>query len=285
MNGIFNILKPSGMTSNAVLTKIKKCFNIKKVGHLGTLDPLATGVLPITIGKATKLFDYFLIKDKVYKAIFTFGKTTTTLDSEGEIIKTSSVIPTDEQIQAILGNLVGEVEQIPPNFSAKNINGQRAYTLARENISFVLPPKRVSIYSIELLSQVNQNSYLFEIHCSSGTYIRSIARDMAALLNTVGFMSALIRTKSGDFKIEDAITIEELLKADAKEHLISLEQILKDFKRVDIEDKHYEKLVNGVKIKAESQKGEFLLYCKSQLFGIAQVEDGFYKIKVNLKTT
>ena len=182
MNGIFNILKPTGMTSNAVLTKIKKRFNIKKVGHLGTLDPLATGVLPITIGKATKLFDYFLKKDKIYKAVFTFGKTTTTLDSEGDVTSESSVIPTKEQIESVLSKLVGEVDQVPPNFSAKNVNGQRAYTLARQEVDFVLPPKRVSIYGIELLSQVSENSYLFNIHCSSGTYIRSIAREMATSL-------------------------------------------------------------------------------------------------------
>ncbi|MDD4211709.1 MAG: tRNA pseudouridine(55) synthase TruB [Clostridia bacterium] len=284
MNGIFNILKPSGMSSNAVLTKIKKRFNIKKVGHLGTLDPLATGVLPITIGKGTKLFDYFLKKDKGYLAIFTFGKTTATLDSEGEIIKTSDIIPTKEQIKSVLLSLEGEVDQVPPNFSAKNINGQRAYTLARENVDFVLPPKRVHIYNIELLEQVNKTSYLFDIKCNSGTYIRSIVRDMAEKLGTIGYMSGLIRTKSGDFEIDKAITIEELMLDNAEEHLISLEEILKNFKRVDVAQEFYDKLTNGVALKIDIEAGEFLLYCKDELFGIASSENGQIKVKVNLKS-
>ena len=205
--------------------------------------------MPITIGKGTKLFDYFLKKDKGYLAIFTFGKTTATLDSEGEIIKTSDIIPTKEQIKSVLLSLEGEVDQVPPNFSAKNINGQRAYTLARENVDFVLPPKRVHIYNIELLEQVNKTSYLFDIKCNSGTYIRSIVRDMAEKLGTIGYMSGLIRTKSGDFEIDKAITIEELMLDNAEEHLISLEEILKNFKRVDVAQEFYDKLTNGVALK------------------------------------
>jgi tRNA pseudouridine55 synthase len=285
MNGIFNVLKPAGMTSNAVLTKIKKHFNIKKVGHLGTLDPAGTGVLPVTTGKASRLFDLFLKKDKVYKAVFTFGKTTDTLDSEGKIINEDGVIPTYEQIKKTIPNLVGEVDQMPPKFSSKNINGKRAYKLAREGVEFTLKTKKVNVYDIKLLEQTTKNSFLFEIHCSSGTYIRSICRDMASILDTYAFMSAIVRIKSGQFKIENSITIEELLKIGSQKHLISVEEILKDFEKLELDEKYYNQLINGVKIKFDKklESSEFLLYCKSEPFGIAHIKDGFLKLKTNLR--
>ncbi|MGD9901423.1 MAG: tRNA pseudouridine(55) synthase TruB [Spirochaetales bacterium] len=285
MNGILNILKPSGMTSNAVLAKVKKRFNIKRVGHLGTLDPAGVGVLPVTIGKATRLFDYFLGKDKTYLAIFTFGKTTDTLDSEGKVLFENGLVPTKGKIQGVLPKLVGKVEQIPPQFSAKNINGRRAYELARKGEDFELKPKSVQIYSINLLEQTNENSFLFKIECSSGTYIRSICRDMANLFNTYAYMSSIIRTTSGMFKIEDAVTLDELLNGQIEDYLIGFETILKDFKKVNVKDEDYNKLLNGVKIEADKKisNEEFLLYSKNELFGIATVSDGYYKIKVNLK--
>lgn len=286
MNGIFNILKPSGMSSNAVLTKIKKRFNIKKVGHLGTLDPAGTGVLPVTVGKATRLFDLFLKKDKVYRAVFSFGKTTDTLDSEGIITNEGGVVPAEKEIKAVLNSFLGNQKQMPPKFSAKNVNGKRAYDLAREGVEFELKPKEVNIFDIKLLEQVNENSYLFEIHCSSGTYIRSLARDIATKLNTYAFMSSIIRTSSGMFNIEDAITIEELLKEDSKKHLIGFDKILKEFPIIRLESKYYNDLINGRKVGLTNIDSleEFLLYCKNEFFGIAIIKDGIIKITTYLKS-
>lgn len=285
MNGIFNILKPSGMSSNAVLTKIKKRFNIKKVGHLGTLDPAGTGVLPVTVGKGTRLFDYFLKKDKVYKAVFTFGRTTDTIDSEGKIINSGGSIPTIEEIEKVLEKLVGTISQIPPNFSAKNINGKRAYDLARAGEVFTLPPKQVNIYNLKLLERVNETSFLFQVECSSGTYVRSICRDLATLLNTYAYMSCIIRTRSGIFKIENSITIRELLENNSENKIIGFEEILKDFEKIVLSDDYYETLVTGKKFKPElnNKQEKFLLYCKNELFGIAHLEEGFLKIGTYLR--
>lgn len=282
MNGFLNIIKPIGMSSNAVLTKLKKQFHISKIGHLGTLDPLASGVLPVMVGKATKLFDYFLKKDKEYVATFYFGKETTTLDAEGEVINESASKVTKEQIEAVLGHLTGEILQLPPKFSAKNVNGRRAYELARENKEFTLEKKKVTIHEITLNEQLNEQEFTFFIKCSSGTYIRSIARDLGRLLDTYAYMSGLVRTKSGMFEIETAISLEDLLKSRVEEHMIPLENVLTGFEVVTLDDSFYKALINGVKIPFEHNSEEFLVYCKEELFGIGQVINGILKLKVNL---
>jgi len=282
MNGIINVNKPNGISSNAVLTKIKRQFHISKIGHLGTLDPMATGVLPVTIGKATRLFDYFLKKDKTYLATFTFGKETDTLDAEGQVIKQSTVLPKKEQIEEVLIEFLGEINQIPPQYSAKNVNGKRAYELARQNVSFTLSAKKVHIFEYTLQEQLNDSTFTFFIHCSSGTYIRSLVRDLASRLNTVGYMSALVRLSSGQFKLVDSVNLDKLLYKNLEEHIISLKTILNNFEVVNLDDNYYKDLINGVKIPYKKE-GEFLLYCKNELFGIARVEEGILKVKVYLK--
>ena len=174
MNGFINIFKPSGITSAYALTKIKKAFKGEKIGHMGTLDPLASGVLPVGIGKCNRLFNYLLDKDKVYKAEFTFGYETDTLDSDGKIIQESKVVPSKEEILKVLPSLVGEVMQIPPSYSAKNVDGKRSYQLARQGIQVELPPKKVVISKIELDDVISDKTFAFTIYCKGGTYIRSI---------------------------------------------------------------------------------------------------------------
>ena len=193
MIGFVNVNKPSGISSSKVVSICKKIFNTKKIGHMGTLDPLAEGVLPIAIGKATRMFDYFLDKHKEYVAEFTFGMTTDTLDAEGNIIEKCDYIPTKEKIIEILPSLIGVIDQIPPQYSAKKVNGRCAYDLARAGQIVDLKPKRIEIYDIKLL-EVKDNKFTFLIECSGGTYIRSIARDIATLVNSKAYMSKLIRT-------------------------------------------------------------------------------------------
>ena len=281
MHGVLNLYKETGKSSNYLLTQIKKKLNIKKIGHMGTLDPLACGVLPVMIGKGTKLFDYYLNKTKVYRAVFTFGKTTATLDSEGEVVEISNNIPKFDEIKKVLPSLIENEYQIPPNFSANLINGVRAYNLARKGESIQLKPKKIKIYHINLLKQINDNSFLFEIKCSSGTYIRSIVRDMANLLNTVGFMSALIRISSGEFEINNATCLEDLTKENLSSKLISFKQLFE--KEIILKDEDFKKITNGVKVQTEIlAEPNILVYCQNKLIGLGEIENHILSMKIML---
>ena len=194
MTGFITVNKAEGVSSAREVNIIKKLTGTP-CGHLGTLDPMASGVLPVAIGNAARLFDYFLSKKKRYVATFVFGCDSDTLDTTGTVIETGGKIPSVDEIEAVIPCLTGEVLQIPPKYSAKSICGKRGYQLAREGIDFTLPPKKVNIYSIKVLDKITDNSYSFDIECGGGTYIRSIARDLGARLGTAAIMSALVRTK------------------------------------------------------------------------------------------
>lgn len=279
MNGVIIINKPVGVSSNYAVVAVKKALNTKKVGHLGTLDPLASGVLPICVGKATKLFDYYLKKTKTYIAKFTFGKTTDTLDSEGQIVETSEHIPTKEEIIENLPLLTGELDQLPPKFSAKSVGGVRAYELSRRGIEFDLPTKKVNVSKFELINQISSDTFEFLIDCSSGTYIRSLARDLGLKCGSCAYMSGLIRTRSGEWTLDDAVGLDEI----SPSKVISLEKVLEKHKKVVAPDEFYQKLKNGNAIKLDMpNENDFLLWCKSELFGIADCIDGMAKVKINL---
>ena len=219
VDGIIILNKPTGMNSMSAVKKVQHLLNADKAGHLGTLDPLGTGVLPIALGKATKLFEEHLYDRKIYRAIFKFGILTDTLDSEGKILKQDDVDIKLEEIEKIINKLIGKQNQMPPKYSAKKIKGKKAYELARADVEFELKPKLVEIFRFEVVEKLKKNTFLFEIECSSGTYIRSCCRDLAEKLNTCATMVAIIRIQSGKYKIEDSIvldevTIDKLLKVD-----------------------------------------------------------------------
>lgn len=284
MHGILNLYKPCGMSSNYLLTKVKKQTNIKKIGHLGTLDPLACGVLPVSVNKGTKLFDFYLKKTKIYRAVFTFSKETSTLDSEGEVIKTSNIVPTIEEIEKVLPTLEKQTTQIPPNFCANSIKGTKAYILARQGINVELKPKLIKIYYVKLIKQINETSFLFEIKCSSGTYIRSIARDLASLLNTCAFMSALIRVKSGEFEINSSNLVDSLTNDNVCSKIIPLNILLNFLPKINLEDKYYKPITNGMNILLNNYSNEenVLVSCKDTIIGIGEIKNEYLKIKVNL---
>lgn len=270
MLGFLNIYKPTGITSNAVVQKIKKRFHIDKIGHLGTLDPLACGVLPIAIGKATRLFDYSLDKKKRYTAIFDFGYTTDTLDIEGVKTKENKLVPSKEQIISAIKNLIGECDQIPPLYSAKCVNGKRAYDLARAGIEFELKPKKVVIYDIKVIDKVSDFQYKFDIECSSGTYIRSIARDLAELCGTYGCMSYLERTETGVFKKENAINLDDLLTYDdCSSFLLDPITCFSNFDVCEIDENIMLDLLNGKRPKWRRFVQPTFIVCKNDLLGIA----------------
>ncbi|MEG1752025.1 MAG: tRNA pseudouridine(55) synthase TruB [Clostridia bacterium] len=222
IDGIFVLNKPAGISSNSAVNKVKYMLNAKKAGHYGTLDPLGMGVLPVALGKATKLFDLFLKKTKEYKTVYKFGEETTTLDTEGEVTNKNDVIVTKKMIEDILPKFVGKIEQIPPAFSAKKIGGHKAYELARKGIKVQLPPKLIEIFSIKLISQIAENVFELIINCSSGTYIRSLARDIAYAIGTYGTMQSIVRTRCGVLCLKDAYTFEDIENGTYK--IISYEQ-------------------------------------------------------------
>lgn len=210
MNGIINVLKPPMMTSGSVVAAVKRMTGCSHVGHTGTLDPNAAGVLPIVLGRYTKLAEYFLADEKEYVGEIFFGTETDSCDTEGNTVDTSDVIPTDEQIKSILPEFCGDIVQYPPVYSAIKINGKKAYELARENQSVEIPSRNVNIESIEFLRRTGYNRVTVRVKCSKGTYIRSLARDIGRRLGSCACLSMLVRTKHGDFKIEDSHTFEDI---------------------------------------------------------------------------
>ncbi|MEG1500272.1 MAG: tRNA pseudouridine(55) synthase TruB [Clostridia bacterium] len=280
-SGIILLNKPTGMSSNFAVNKVKWLVGAKKAGHLGTLDPLGSGILPITINKGTRLFDFFLKKKKVYRAVFKFGVQTDTLDSEGVVTKTCNINICENEILKVIGMLLGKQNQLPPQFSAKKINGKKAYELARENIFVELKTKEVMIYRFDLIKQICTNTFLFEIECSEGTYIRSLCRDLAALLSTCGIMCAICRTICGAMQIEDAYTLDQI--KNHQHQLIKCENAIPLLKYF-LKDEFYDDLICGRSVLVDDIFNEkFLLYCKNEFFGIARIEDKKVKIISYLK--
>ena len=268
MLGFLNVYKPSGLTSNTVVQKIKKKFNIKKIGHMGT---------PIAIGKATRLFDYGLDKTKRYTAIFDFGYTTDTLDIEGNITNENGKVPTSEDLKSVLHNLIGNINQIPPIFSAKNVNGVRAYDLARKGIEFKLKPKEIIIYKLDLIEQVSENRFKFDIVCSSGTYIRAIARDIANLLNTYACMSYLERSQTGIFNIETSINLDDLINTDNKleDIILSPIDVFSNFDILNVDINTFKDLINGKKPKISEIKNNTFVVFENKIVGVSKPQKDY----------
>jgi len=212
IQGWINLYKPKNITSFYAIKKIKYKFKIKKIGHAGTLDPLAEGVLPIAIGKATKLIPFIHGQQKKYIFEIKWGKKTSTDDSDGVVINTSKKLPKEEEINKQLKNFLGYIDQTPPKASAVKINGKRAYQLLRENKNIELKPKKVFVSKIKLLDSIDKHYSTFEIECGKGFYVRAFARDLAESLGTFGHIVALKRAKVGLFAIETAILLDDLIK-------------------------------------------------------------------------
>lgn len=253
MDGVINILKPTGMTSHDVVGFIRKNFKIKKVGHTGTLDPNAAGVLPICIGKGTKLSQYIMEKEKSYRCELVFGKTTDTLDSYGQIVSEKIIDPIEfYDIEKTVKTFIGQISQIPPAYSAIKVNGVKLYEKARKGIEINnIPIRTVTVHDINIISYEFPR-LMMDIRCSSGTYIRSLVRDIGEKLESPSYMSLLIRTKSGEFKIEEALAIEELSEDILNEKLTSLKDIKLNMKDITLKLSASVSYINGSYV---SQKG------------------------------
>lgn len=281
MTGFIIVNKDIGVSSAREVSIIKKLTKTP-CGHMGTLDPLATGVLPIAIGNATRLFDYFLNKHKTYVAEFKFGVDSDTLDITGNMIENVGVIPTQDEIESVLHEFIGEIVQLPPKYSAKNINGQRAYDLARKGVEFEIASKTVNIYCIKLLKKVNADTYQFEIECGGGTYIRSIARDIAKRLNTVAVMSSLVRTNSGVFTIERGVKTQLLTLENITSFIIPTESVL-DYESIYPTFFEAKRLFNGLTVKANKKDGIYKIFgLDKSFYGLAEVKNNILKMRTKL---
>lgn len=277
MLGVINLYKEGGMTSSDAVVKVKKILKTRAVGHMGTLDPQGEGVLILGVGKATRLFNYYLAKDKVYEAEFTFGEERDTLDGEGTVTASGGRIPSREEIEGVLPRFTGEIMQVPPLYSAKKINGRKAYEIARSGEVATLQPCKVTVYEFSLL-ETCENRIKVRIHCSAGTYIRSLCRDLAYSLNTYAIMTAIKRTRCGNFCVEDSIKLDEL----TEDKVLPLKDALSELKIADIDQKFYTYLSNGRSV-PYNENGQFLTICKGETFGIGECRDGELKIKVYMK--
>lgn len=280
VNGIILINKERGISSNNVVNKVKHLLNADKAGHLGTLDVLGEGLLPVTLGKGTKLFDYFLNKDKVYKTVFKFGYTTTTLDLEGEVTDSNDKEINIDDLKKTIIKFIGKQNQMPPIYSAKKINGKKAYELARQGIQNIeLKPKEIEIYSIDITNQVDYNTFEFIVHCSSGTYIRSLCRDIASSLSTFGVMLSIQRTRCGCFSIEDSFTLSDVKNGNYK--ILNLDTVF-DYEKMYLIESQYNKLLNGEKIVFNAGDGLYRTYFNQDFLGITEIKDNYMKFYLRL---
>lgn len=287
MDGIIIINKEKNWTSNDIVQKLKHTFH-EKTGHTGTLDPLATGVLPILVGKGTSLSKYLVNHDKEYIATIRLGEKTSTGDQEGEIIEKKPV--TDdmfnaENVRKVLSEFKGKQNQIPPMYSAIKVNGKKLYEYARSGKKVEIEPREIEIFDIDLISiSKDMKEIVYKVWCSKGTYIRSLCEDIAEKLGTVGFMSDLNRTRVGDFRIEQAVRISDVVDDECvinsniiKDNFISIEKFFYEYKSFSFNDLKLFKFLNGVMINVNLEDGIYRIYNKNIFIGIGIVKNNRIK--------
>ena len=277
MDGIIVINKPQNCTSHDVVRKAKKILN-EKVGHTGTLDPNATGVLPLLVGKGTQISKYLINHDKTYEAVLKLGEKTDTADVEGQVIETKEVEPSKlkkENIEEVLKTLVGKQEQIPPMYSAIKVNGKKLYEYARSGETVKIEPRTIEIYDLELIKIENQE-ITYKVHCSKGTYIRTLCEQIAEKLGTVGYMKELKRTQVGEFTIENSSTIEEL-ENNVNKYFITLEKYFENYAQIQLNAKKLQLFLNGVQLTQELEDGIYTIYSDAKFIGIGTVKNKLLK--------
>ncbi len=287
MDGIILINKEKGITSFGVVAKIRKIFNVKKVGHCGTLDPEAMGVLPIMIGKATKISKYLVEHDKEYLATLKIGIKTDTGDLEGNIIKTEKFLLKEElkdKYISIIKSFIGENEQLPPMYSAIKVNGKKLYEYARDGKQIERTPRKIQIYDIKIENiDYANNEIIFKVKCSKGTYIRTLCESIAEKIGTIGVMKELTRTKIDNFCIDDCIKLDELEKSpDKDKKIISIENLFKNIENIILNDRKTELFLNGVKLTQVLDDGIYKIYNNNKFLGIGVVSKGLLKRDVVL---
>ena len=280
MNGIVIINKSKGYTSHDIVAKVKKITG-EKVGHTGTLDPLATGVLPLLIGKGTLCSKYLMNHDKTYKVVLKLGIKKSTGDEEGEIIQEERVDKNsleEQNVNNVLNSFLGEQEQIPPIYSAIKVDGKKLYEYARKGQEVEIKPRKITIYAIRLLKIDKEKKEIeFEVNCSKGTYIRSLCEDIAKKMGTIGYMKELQRTQVETFTLEQSILIEDLTKETIEEHIITIEDLFKKLENIELNERKLQLFLNGVKLSFDLKDGIYKIYSNQQFIGIGIVKDKLLK--------
>ncbi len=286
MKGIICINKPIGLTSFDVVAKLRKILNIKRIGHSGTLDPMATGVLPIFIGKATKVIEYLPDKNKTYIAGFKLGIETNTIDTSGVVTRIIHSAITFSELEQVLMSFQGKINQVPPQFSAIKVNGVAAYKFARQGQFIKLKSREVNIFKIKCLKfDISSQEGVFEVSCSNGTYIRSICRDLGEKLKVGCVMTSLVRTMACGWALDSCFNLAEIEELKNKDEiskvLISLEDFFKSLDRINLNDVEFSKFMNGVKLRANRKffSNQIAIYYNSRIVGLASCIEGFLKIK------
>ena len=271
LKGILNVNKEKGISSARVVSLVRRALNMKKVGHTGTLDLEASGVLPIVIGKATRVSDYMMTKDKVYETELILGAKTDTLDAAGEIIEKSDKVVTKEEFLQAMKTFKGEIDQIPPMYSALKVNGKKLYDLAREGVEIERKKRKVNIYDIELLDFAFPKATI-RVTCSKGTYIRTLVDDLGEKLGSLAYVNELARVRVGDFDIKDSIKSGDLLEISKEELIKKLYQIdtaLKDFDKIILDRKYLDNLVNGQIVEVDKTYGKIIrVYAGDDFIGL-----------------
>ena len=292
INGWLNVFKEQGYTSSHIVRALKKKFNIKKIGHYGTLDPLASGVLPLALGEATKTIQFITCNQKSYSFFINWGKETDTCDKAGKVLLETNLRANIAEIKPTIKKyFIGDIDQTPPIFSAVKVNGKRAYQLARENEKFEINSKRIKITKFELLRVINKNKAQFLVNCGPGTYVRSLARDLSKKLGTLGYASDIVRLKNSYFCISSSISFDKIIKSNTPSFynkLLPIDYVLKNFEEIKLEKKYSDMLKDGKIIflsrynnneKRDSNKEErdsiFLIKCNSKLVTIANLKKGY----------
>ena len=288
--GVVPLLKPPGLSSSDCVVDVRRLFGEKRVGHLGTLDPGAAGILPVCVGRAVRLFDYLVDKEKTYRFELILGTATDTQDSFGQVTEKGLKAVDTAQIEAVLPRFRGEIEQLAPAYSALKSNGQKLYDLALQGKA--VPEKRrpVTISDLILLRQEGEGRFLFEMTCSRGTYVRTVCHDLGHALGTCGHMGSLLRTRSGPFTVERSFTVEELRtlweEARLGEALIPCEAALSQFPVLTLPQDRLIPTKNGLPTDLHGPDrrpdGPLRLYCDGAFLGLGKVEQGRVKLAVHL---
>lgn len=277
MDGILLINKKKGITSHDVISIVRKKLNIKKVGHCGTLDPMATGLLIILIGKATKLSAYIMKNRKTYLAKVKLGLLTDSYDITGNILENQDFTVDKDKLIEVLKSFVGEVKQIPPMYSAIKVNGKKLYEYARKGIEVKRKERLVKIYSMELLDFNGKDEFVINCDVSSGTYIRTLAFDIGRKLNTYGTLLELQRNSISNFNLNECLNIDDIESIDLEElhsRIIPMEKALLNFEKFSYPSDFYDKLLNGIKFQTEKDFEDkiFRLYCRDEFIGLGRME-------------